>query len=305
MTDHPHQPDHPTPEPAASPSATRGVVVGDTLLTEGLRCAQCRYALEGLRLEGRCPECGLDIPESIVWWDRRRLRPLIRGGRAYVNTIFAGSLLLLIGSGMCLLAGIALATLYEIGQYIGLSFAYPSPPGIALIVAGLAVVAACFLLTVREPGAPEHRRITFARWMIRGASLACAVVLWPGALAWMAKTDLGSPFDNEFLALYQMTLVALLTTLFAYISWLAARVEAGALESWSKSLAVCLLIAFVIENAIIGGVYDWGWIISAMLPVSIACVGLVFVSAALVFRVHGERRPGQRPVPFSVRRPGG
>jgi len=42
-------------------------------MLDELKCISCRYSLKGLRSVGKCPECGLDVLQSIAGQGNRKL----------------------------------------------------------------------------------------------------------------------------------------------------------------------------------------------------------------------------------------
>jgi hypothetical protein len=51
-------------EPNATPADT-GMRLGEVVLAPGVNCRRCGYILHGLSAEGTCPECGLNIADTL------------------------------------------------------------------------------------------------------------------------------------------------------------------------------------------------------------------------------------------------
>ena len=103
----------------------------DTLLE---RCPRCRYALEGLPVEHRCPECGLPVD--------RRWR--VFGGRAIWHTNIRALVALLLG---VFVAGVVLSAALLIAGIRSVIIGWWGP---CLFVVGIVIL--WWLFVVRPPG---------------------------------------------------------------------------------------------------------------------------------------------------------
>lgn len=135
-------------------------------------CIDCGYSLRGLPVDGKCPECGKPVADSI------RGELLINRSPEYVRKLTRGISLVLNGILLWfvlkILAGPALTIALPIFQYNAGNF-YVSPPLIdfALALAGFLVSGMIFygywLFTARDPGDPVRNRATAARVVVRAA----------------------------------------------------------------------------------------------------------------------------------------
>lgn len=87
-----------------------------------MHCDQCRYALEGLPLDGKCPECGLAIAETIRRINERNRR---RAQRSWVPVAVGAGIGTFFGVVVTLLALVGTDLFGGAGEFAALLFPVP------------------------------------------------------------------------------------------------------------------------------------------------------------------------------------
>ena len=146
--------------------------------TLNLRCARCRYELRcGLDPDGRCPECGKEIAETLDANRRRCGRVLARARRMHAPPLAPGDRrwLVLTSAGLVALALVhaGLVAWYVAWVRDG-SYRRWKTPDHQLFWISLGYAAAAWLLTSRrrEAGAQEQLKRRPLRWSLRTLSVA-------------------------------------------------------------------------------------------------------------------------------------
>ena len=125
-----------------------------------LDCIRCGYSLRGLQKQGRCPECGLDVHESLVARERKRRERYARRERTIVLAWIVGTY-------------IALNIVSVIASEVELF-----DKMLVLLVFGLAApVVAVMSLTIAQFSAYlRPRRAPLFTWLAFCVALVCIVV---------------------------------------------------------------------------------------------------------------------------------
>lgn len=217
-------------------------------LERDVTCVCCGYNLRGLRLDGRCPECGAPVAQELRFADRHWLQRMAASSRR----LQVG---LAVGVGACPLGAIGLV-------FFLTAFYFPASAGVfvplGVLSAGLllyvtprVLMPATFAVTAPEPRPPHPAR----RWSwgrrLRVVSVGTFVV---GAIAfvWLMatfafadpqRTVANWPLPLVLLALSSLVLPYLLYALFAHLRPLAHRAgEAPLLASTRNCQKVVLLL---------------------------------------------------------------
>lgn len=178
MNDRPDPDPVPAPVPAAPPPAdptaamaaelSRAVRVDDAgRLDEDIICRRCQYALRGLPVTGRCPECG----SSVGWSVRGDL--LRYSDPDWVDHLAGGALWLIVAIFLQIGAVIVGSILDEA---VGASGGVTAGGGLVAAIIG---VIAYWKLTMADPGAIERSTVWTVRQMTRVlvfASILAAVL---------------------------------------------------------------------------------------------------------------------------------
>lgn len=270
--------------PAADTGPAPPAIVGETPSTKGLCCAGCGYDLAGLAVAGVCPECAMEIEESIRWWEERRLHPLARGGRRWIGMLRAGSGIVFFGA--LLAIGMVVWTWWI--DTVGAPAYSPLDDPVALVLyfgIVLATVAGMLLLSVREPGVLELRWSRARRWMMRCGAVALVAALTPGVRE-AFDPWLGPP-QHALFVLFSLVSVMAFAAMFAHMGWLSARAGGSALGSVGASLAVVVSLGAAAEWVAWPLVYDWARFGDLYLTPFVAMGGLCLVGGRLT--VHLKR----------------
>jgi hypothetical protein len=201
--------------------------------TLDLACARCAYALRGLDPSGRCPECGMPIPETIslastprflsAYWLRGRALwdgpPLAEADPRWRRRVAWGIFALALTMP---LLGLWLWRKRWLGYW-------DTVPDYGLLAVFGWFTLSAWLLTWPEP--PAHAAAApdplwrGARWLIR--ALAPLPPLAAGLAAWSERVPAA---EHAFFAragfLALLPLPALVFLMFDYLAYLAARVPA-------------------------------------------------------------------------------
>lgn len=161
----------------------------DEPIARDVACIHCGYNLRGLSPEGRCPECGRGVLQSLRGDLLQFQHP------AYVRRLAAGVGLVLWGLlalGACAL-GVVAALAWSPAGTLGLqALLY----GLVILAGALAVTGA-WLVTAREPTRPASTRERALRWAVRVLTTAGLLAL-ANLPVELALTDLrGAPVSAE------------------------------------------------------------------------------------------------------------
>lgn len=227
----------------ASPSPPP--VVGQDLI-----CASCGYALAGVSLDARCPECGLSIAATIRG-------PLLNAADADWLTGVRH------GLAFCLIApviGIGIVALVAVwsamGALIGADSAGEGVTGgvvsLAMMLAAGLLCRGWWLITLDEPDAPVAQTTHVLGWMIRASTIGGLVTI---TLIWMVQSALdwlGS--SDAALVLARATIVPIglfgLVHLVGAMVWfarLAARVPSAKMAREFRRSAWLFVVAGTVE----------------------------------------------------------
>ena len=195
-----------------------------------LCCARCRYALRGLAAESNCPECGLEIRQSLAlaargsWWQRvvarvrnwlgRPLPALARNSAAWLRTVA--------------LAPLSLAALVPV--VVGWAWwrdPIPWPlrvPEYPLVWITLAFAAAVWLLTLsdRPRRHPPDTLWTCIRWALRLLAVSPALAAALAAYSEVVPGHQHGRYARQAGVLLPLT-PGIAFLLLYYLSYLAAR----------------------------------------------------------------------------------
>ncbi|MBX3359488.1 MAG: hypothetical protein KF745_13795 [Phycisphaeraceae bacterium] len=154
--------------------ATASGVVGDHR-----GCVRCGYDVFGLAAEGRCPECGLEVGETL------RVELLKRLPREYVRRVRRGYEVARGAIPAVILAMdgwlISMALWGSDGRWW--------PPRVAVAAAGVAVGAGHLLVTTRSERVDSVPLVRMARLASRGTALALMLVI-AAVAAWGPQEDI-------------------------------------------------------------------------------------------------------------------
>ena len=190
--------------------------------TLNLRCARCSYELRGLDGGGRCPECGIDIADTLEANRRRcgrlllRARrmhgpPIARSGRRWLRAVAAG------------LAAVALAHAALVAWYFAWvpdrSYHTSKAPDLQLFAVALLHAAGVWLLTARQRGAhagDDAKRRTLRR-LTRALALAAPAAFGMGLVSELVPFHLHAVWARAAL----VPLLAVPALVFLTADWLA------------------------------------------------------------------------------------
>jgi hypothetical protein len=168
-----------------------------------LPCKGCGYDVRGLGADGRCPECGVDVVDSIaerVDPELALLPPLAHPRRAAVCVfVAAAALLVAVATTSASATAMALASMPGSGWRNALSqWLPPALPGRIFAVAPVAIAFACAasIGLVRWSGAGGARRLLLPCGLVGWLIVACLeptpfVLAMTGVMAMIALTGLG------------------------------------------------------------------------------------------------------------------
>lgn len=178
----------PAPPPRSDAPSTDGPPAHEPIARD-VACIRCGYNLRGLPAEGRCPECGSGVLQSLRGDLLQFQHP------AYVRRLAAGAALVLWGllaMGACAL-GVVAALAWSPADTLSLhALLY----GLVILAGALAVTGA-WLVTSREPTRPANRREQALRWAVRVLT-AVGLLALANLPVELALTDLrGAPVSAE------------------------------------------------------------------------------------------------------------
>lgn len=234
-------PPGPVPHPAAQVGADRV-------------CIRCSYNLRGLPTDGRCPECGTPVADSL------RGDYLAFAAPEHLASIRAGLDLVLVGVPVYfvalvggLLGGLAVRGILsppEIGVLRHAAMLAPS----ALLLAGY------WRLTRPEPGHGRFGAPTSARRVIRvaavlqaaasGADVLASPFVPGGAASGAMPAVLVRLADAVFVAA-ALAWVAQFFAVMSYVGWLGRRVPDRKLVEWSETYSWALPLLFVLGAVVL------------------------------------------------------
>jgi len=190
-----------------SPSETRPPVYPPQTLN--LVCRRCGYRLRGLGLDARCPECGLEVAETLADREGYRLRllkrarrlagpRLVHSDRAWLRAITAGAVTLF-------LSLLSLVAWHLHRQALPVSSKLPD---YLLVLLSIGFLLACWLLAWRErrnepvspaPAGPSVKGET-VRWRRIRLSLRLTSLAPPLAAVIALVSELVPWWDHPFYA---------------------------------------------------------------------------------------------------------
>jgi endogenous inhibitor of DNA gyrase (YacG/DUF329 family) len=141
----------------------------DGIIRLGVKCIGCEYDLRGLRLDGRCPECGKPVtetlpPDLLCHARPEYVRKLVWGNRLTILTIMA-NLLLTIAFAVYISSGRVAADVATDGLFFAVGGMVLFGAWILAVGAG---IAGLFLLTANNPdrpGLPSAAAREILRWL--------------------------------------------------------------------------------------------------------------------------------------------
>ncbi|MBX3359489.1 MAG: hypothetical protein KF745_13800 [Phycisphaeraceae bacterium] len=185
-------------------------VGGLGVVVEPVTCVGCGYDLIGLPGDGRCPECGAAVGESM------RGLLLRYSTREYLAAVQLGHTLMLSG----ILA-------FVVARVVGVAFLPWATAEVwwtfsAIEVGAMLVIAVgCFRLTIPDPRIMGMKQPSEARWAVRVVVVAQALL----AIGWMASGPSGGLHGAMFFLLAEWVLWAVhFAAMMPYAKWLGGRV---------------------------------------------------------------------------------
>ncbi len=282
-------------ENLSSASASPSVAVSvDGRIAEDRFCVDCGYNLRGLKRDGRCPECGVEVAASLVGhelhaaslpWLRTVRRGFVELRAAIVLALLVGLLVITIRVLLDTLYRGALAGLPAISGLFGLLFLPPA------LLAALGFVRA----TTVEPRV-AHRGEGYSRRRWTRILTLVSLLLW-FALE-IHKTVLPKSSWTDYVVIYLPLVLAVLAPLAvaAFVQHVIALLERTAEEKTLKSarsirgyvnFAIALAAVVLLVNAtaplyrskpeIVEGVESVGGAARDCAP----CITLIFAIGAL------------------------
>ncbi len=227
-------------------------------VSEAKLCIRCAYSLVGLPLEGKCPECGLPVQDSLRGILLRFASLRYREGIAFGSSLFRSALVLdgvlVIATVVWLVPGLGSILNFDHQQIVWAL--------VRLIAAVLAAVG-CLALTTRDPGLAMRESRWCARRVLRVAAVALlatevlifaqSLLLLSGMMMDVFNTNPGLYFAIAYgtNALFAVSTIVVLAASLRYIGWLFERVPDQARQMASRRLAWVLPVVLVI-GAIVG-----------------------------------------------------
>lgn len=228
-------PPGPAPHPASQVGADRA-------------CIRCSYNLRGLPTDGRCPECGTPVADSL------RGDYLAFAAPEHLASIRAGLGLVLVGVPVYFVALVG----GVLGAFVAQGILSPGEIGVlrhaAMLAPSALLLAGYWRLTRPEPGHDRFGVPTWARRIIRVAAalqaaasgadvLASPFVPGGPASATLRGVIVGLADAVDVAA--ALAWVAQFFAVMIYVGWLGRRVPDRKLVEWSKTYSWALPLLFV------------------------------------------------------------
>jgi hypothetical protein len=266
-------------------SVVIGTAVDPTVAPERALCMTCGYELRGLKIDQRCPECGVSIARSL------RGDLLIDSDPEYVRTLRRGA-------GLALLGMVVFVVLYA--AVLAFSGAMPAKVvGVALefgaFVGTVVYCAGWWLLTAPDMRQHADDRAVMTRRLARAAAgvvAGLATVLFVCALADMPGTGLGAAAQAIRTPVGMLEFAAIVASIVfgtTLVAELARRVPSRQLVSRARTirggviLAAAGLLVMAVLGAILRNQLAGNATVSAVLGVLSLVTGLLLIAEFLLY----------------------
>lgn len=245
---------------------------GDPFRVGNVTCVNCGYVLRGLRMDGRCPECGGEIRASLEEVRLRHAQPLrLRFVQCGVIGMAVWPVVIV---GACLFAANAASTLLSLQVMIG---------------AGVWVTLAVLLVTIRPTRSAATYPVDDLRRWAR-LQLATAVVFGVGTGVAADLPSLGGLFVSGVICAGAVSLLG--WTLLKYAGSIARLCVAGGLTKhfaqllpWYLALVIGSIVTLI--GVVLGELGDGGPDLMALMvtPLVLLAIPSAIVGAVSAFVV--------------------
>ncbi|UCD75867.1 MAG: hypothetical protein JSV91_02900 [Phycisphaerales bacterium] len=217
-------------EPTPPPPPPIHLLVRDKapdLSTQDVPCVGCGYNLRGLKPDGRCPECGLEIERSLhgddlLYSSAAYLDSLCRG----IRLIFVVLILEIVFMFVAIVGGVTLAvtinpTLMDPGAW------FVAVTVVIDAVLSVALVIGWWWFSVPDPSITGINKGDLARKFVRATVIITAVAGLMNSAGDLATVRPGSPLALLAIAFAVIAMLAWAISFFAsmiYIRWIGRRI---------------------------------------------------------------------------------
>lgn len=242
--------------------------VGRAVLQRDVPCGNCGYNLRGLPRNGRCPECGRNIKDSLYRDDRLELCQI-----EWVRTLCWGLWILLAG---LLIFGVAGAAVIAREDQIAML----AIPAAALMATGL------WLITTREAAENEPMQPIWPLRILARRGLLLGVVLIGGTFCLITLSGYHVFWQVLAKIMMGITLLCLAMTTFSagfYLQDIARRVPDDKLSRWFLNITWGIGGSFLVTGcSLVLATVTGQWVLFFTTPVLLASVPLYLLATLAV-----------------------